>query len=271
MSTNQLNVTTSSNQSTPLTESFNLSWEVKKRVRAYQEKSHPVDEHRKGSDELLEHLKGLLKEKLTTYAEHGRLEARLLEFKHGDGLKFDGIYAKDLLTKGDVIQRLQQYLDTDHADEDGTPAFFVYFSHIGKFQEIHNENKYGVFVNWDKKTWPNIKSRLAHTHIRTGHPHIRGGNYVTHRPPSGRDTIPSVSSHVGDTVPQSEVVPQGEVVPLSDGVSPTSGRGYGQGRGYGRGQGRGRGRGRGYGSVVGSMPNQSSSPPKDELPLSHDE
>ena len=51
-------------------------------------------------------------------------------------------------------------MDQEHATLEGSPAFFVYFNLIGRPQDNHEENKYGVFVNWDKSSWDSIKSKL---------------------------------------------------------------------------------------------------------------
>jgi len=119
-----------------------------------------VDNRKKGADELFEELKNMIPDKVREYAKYGRKEARVFEFKFKDGLKRGNCLVKDLLTKGDVVPRLQNFLDTEHSDESG-PAFFIYFSHIGRYQTDHDENKFGVFVNWDKESWPRIKERLS--------------------------------------------------------------------------------------------------------------
>jgi len=123
------------------------------------------DNRKKGCDELFEHIKNLIPDKVKQYAGYGRNEARVLEFKFKDDFKFGNCYAKDLLTKGDVITRLQAYLDAEHSDEAGS-AFFVYFTHIGRYQTDHSENKFGVFVNWDKESWSSIKERLSQKTLR---------------------------------------------------------------------------------------------------------
>jgi len=143
--------------------------EVQKRVQSYQEKNnHPSNKDerdedvrlKKGCDELFEYIKVLIPDKVKMYAGYGRNEARVFDFKFRDELKFGDCFAKDLLTKGNVIKRLQEYMDIEHPGENG-PAFFVYFTHIGKYQSNHSENKFGVFVNWDKASWETIKERIA--------------------------------------------------------------------------------------------------------------
>ena len=144
-----------------LAQSFNESKEKTKEVEKIEEiDTKLADSRKKGCDELYEHIKGVLVEKVKTYASFGRNEARVYEFKFGDCVKFGDCYAKDLLTKGDVIQRIQEFLDKEHSDADG-PSFFVYFTHIGRYQNDHAENKYGVFVNWDKTQWDLLKERLS--------------------------------------------------------------------------------------------------------------
>jgi hypothetical protein len=117
----------------------------------------------KGTVALYEHIKELIPEKLKTYAKFGKTEARVLEFEYKDALKFEGSYAKDLLTRGTVISKLQDYLDTNHFTTDSKgekePAFMVYFNIIGHKKPENKDNKYGVFVNWDKSSWESIKKR----------------------------------------------------------------------------------------------------------------
>lgn len=164
------------NEVIPTSHKSNLCDDVKKLVKNYNDNKDKIlqdknkienerdaklsENRQKGCDDLYEHILSQLHDKVKTYAGYGRNEARIFEFKFKDELKFGNCYAKDLLTKGDVISRVQQYLDKEHYDEQG-PAFFVYFTHIGHYQKDHAENKYGVFVNWDKNSWPIIKEKLA--------------------------------------------------------------------------------------------------------------
>lgn len=146
----------------------NLSHELKQLYHSNSKDPHMEQQRRQQAcDELLDHLKGLLHEKITTDAKLGRPETRLLEFKHKDNLKFGGCFAKDLLTKSDVIARLQKYLDTEHGDGTGEPVFFVYFTSLGRHQESYEETKFGLFVNWDVRKWPEIKARLTHHQPRS--------------------------------------------------------------------------------------------------------
>ena len=134
-----------------------------------------AENRKKGCDELFEHLKSLTPDKIKAYAGHGRNEARIFEFKFKDEVKFGGCFAKDLLTKGDVVKRLQEFLDTEHAGDDG-PAFLVYFTHIGRYQMDHTENKFGVFVNWNKDDWERIKERMAIQALHDAQPHGQGND-----------------------------------------------------------------------------------------------
>lgn len=139
-----------------------LIYDVKTLMQNYSKTKHdPINntDRKKGCDELYEIIKALIPEKVKRYASYGHDEARIFEFKFKEELKYDKYYAKDLLTKGDVIPRLQKYLDTEHSDEAG-PSFLVYFTQIGRFQVNPKENKFGVFVNWNKDKWGMIKSRV---------------------------------------------------------------------------------------------------------------
>ena len=226
-------------------EKTSLINDVKKLVQIYREKQQDheqvhksiakdlTDSRKKGCDELFEHIKAMIPEKVKTYAGYGRNEARVFEFKFKDELKFDNCYAKDLLTKGDVVARLQEYLDKEHSDSTG-PSFLVYFTHIGHFQNDHAENKFGVFINWDKESWTAIKDKLARkpppNEMREPHDpdrergrgqHFRGGRggrggrgngrgfglgargsgrALSIQPPSANSQIPA-SSHVGAPAP----------------------------------------------------------------------
>ncbi|MEO0236634.1 MAG: hypothetical protein ABIN35_00180 [candidate division WOR-3 bacterium] len=145
----------------------NLIFEVRELMNRYQHHKMPNQcqvrnqnpDFQKGCDELYEHIKELIPEKVKRCARGGHDEARIFEFKYKDELKFNNCYAKDLLARGNVIERLQQYLDTEHSDGNG-PSFLVYFTHIGRYQPNHGENKYGVFVNWNKTKWDAIKTNL---------------------------------------------------------------------------------------------------------------
>uniref|UniRef100_A0A6C0BKB3 Uncharacterized protein n=1 Tax=viral metagenome TaxID=1070528 RepID=A0A6C0BKB3_9ZZZZ len=197
--------------------------DVKKLVKEYQEKNVTPAitgreaNYKSGCDELFELIKSVIPEKVKTYAGYGRSEARVFEFRFKDEIKFDNCFAKDLLTKGDVVQRLQFYLDTEHSDENG-PAFFVYFTHIGRFQKEPTANKFGVFVNWDKSSWPALKERLNvkpnHGRPQTQTQHrpnaityrTRGGLHISRNerenvpvsePSSPKDELPE--SHNGNT------------------------------------------------------------------------
>lgn len=170
------------------------------RKHLFEEKDAKVAEARKKAcDELFEHIKGLIPEKVKQYAGYGRQEARIYEIKFRDGVKVNGCFAKDLLTKGDVISRLQEYLDKEHS-KDGKRAFFIYFHHIGKYQIDHLENKYGVFVNWDPSAWEGIQKSLvarpfkqssssdedAHPPQADYHPRMGYRNYTGRQSPSYR-------------------------------------------------------------------------------------
>lgn len=258
----------SQESSTPATSS--LINDVKQLVKNFHEQKERVsmeheqliEEHdakisenrKKGCDELYEHIKSLIPEKVKTYATYGRNEARVFEFKFKDEVKFGNCFAKDLLIKGDVIPRLQAYLDVEHADEKGS-AFFVYFTHIGRYQTDHSENKFGVFVNWDKESWGLIKERIAAKPFPISE---RKTKYEENAP----HTYTGSRSHERDGL-----------------GGHGCGRGIGRGRGFGRGRGRGtsRGIGRGNGPVgmghgtIKVTIKEASPGQNGDLPEKHDE
>lgn len=165
-----------------------LIYDVKNLMQNYKNKQNDTInniDRKKGCDELYEIIKALIPEKVKRYASYGHDEARIFEFKFKDELKYDNHYAKDLLTKGDVIQRLQNYLDTEHSDEAG-PSFMVYFTQIGRFQVNPKENKFGVFVNWNKDKWGMIKSRIESKKTSTS----RSQNKTTYKIPDKIMNLP---------------------------------------------------------------------------------
>lgn len=136
-----------------------------KRVEAREAHSKRLAEQREvGSTELLEELKSLVEGKVKQYATVGRQEARLFEFTFEEGKKYAGCFAKDLLSKGNVVSRLQSWLDAEHSDN-GNREFLAYFNLVGRPQQDRTKNKYAVFVNWDKSAWAAIEERLANRQI----------------------------------------------------------------------------------------------------------
>ena len=47
--------------------------------------------------------------KITTYAEAGYFRVSLFSYTRNDNLKYNGIFASDLLRKGDVMERLREH------------------------------------------------------------------------------------------------------------------------------------------------------------------
>lgn len=160
--------------------------EVKERIQLYHDNKEEINANRdqkrqlheqrleenrqKGKSELIEYLKGVIPEKIKQYASINRKEARILEFTFGQELKYSNCYAKDLLTKSDVIQVLQKWLDDEHPsdDETKTRAFYIYFNMVGHQQKDRTATKYAVFVNWDPSSWNDIHDRIYNrTFIKT--------------------------------------------------------------------------------------------------------
>jgi hypothetical protein len=118
---------------------------------------------KKGSEELLMHLKNLIPGQVKRYADYGKTEARVYEFTHGQGLKMADCFVKDLLSKGSVIKDLQSWLDEEHCetvDDKHERAFLVYFNMVGRSKRNRDDNKFAVFVNWKKSDWSGIIERL---------------------------------------------------------------------------------------------------------------
>ncbi len=168
MTSTDLSLTTTT-LSTPTTGLFSEVTQImaqSKHVQSRQNGSrqdHDNGSLERGSTAFFLHLKELIPDKVKKYASYNKSEARVFEFKFGDECKFENCYAKDLLTRGSTIPQLQAWLDDEHVDhntETKTRAFFVYFNMIGRNQPDQKENKYGVFVNWDRTTWTDILQRL---------------------------------------------------------------------------------------------------------------
>jgi hypothetical protein len=232
----------------------NLGQKVKELMQEHQKEftGQFSEQRQKACEEMVTHLKGLLPEKLTADAERGHTETRLLEFKHKDNLKFGGIFAKDLLTKGDVVAQLQKYLDTEHGDGTGEPIFYVYFTHVGRYQENYEETKFGLFVNWDQKRWPEIKSRLTHSTGRDGNGSrgrgVRGGRtHVFSGVGRGRNALSGVTAFSGGTSTKASPM-----------VLPPGGSSFPGGHSS-------------PGTVAPGPPEQHPAASSDELPISHDE
>ena len=150
-----------------LNQTYNERKDEMNAEREARRKEHEqrVEQNRqKGSDALFAHLKSLIPEKIKTYAGYGKTEARIFEFTFGEEVKFENCYAKDLLSKGNIIKDLQAWLDEEHADveADGTKrrAFLIYFNMVGRQQYDRAANKFAVFVNWDESAWPAITEKV---------------------------------------------------------------------------------------------------------------
>lgn len=165
------NTNTNTNTPVELISSSSLIRDIRRnmsnRESERKERSSILEDKRKqGSAELVELLKELIPDKLRSYSKQGRSEARIFEFKFSDECKFGGCFAKDLLTKGTVISDLQEWFDSEHADEEGNRAFFIYFNRVGRPKDNPTDNKFAVFVNWDSSKWEGIQERLNRRHER---------------------------------------------------------------------------------------------------------
>ena len=126
-------------------------------------KQREIEQRREdGCSVLLDELKNNTMDKVNLAAKRDRTEAKIYEFRFGDAKKIHECFVKDLLSKGPVIKKLQDWLDENHNDN-GSSAFMVYFTRMGHQQNDYNNNKFGVFVNWDKSKWESIKERLQNT------------------------------------------------------------------------------------------------------------
>ena len=138
--------------------STNLIEEVKKLVQEHKDKGNYNEFYKKECSALFEQIKVLIPDKVKEYASYGKNEAVVYEFKLKENVKIGECFVKDLLTKGNVIDQLQKHMDTAHAD--GTEsAFYVYFNHVGPYQNDRGEGKFGVLINWDKDSWVTLKER----------------------------------------------------------------------------------------------------------------
>lgn len=116
------------------------------------------EDREKACELLITAVKRLIEPQVEKYASLGRDEARIMDFKFSDKLKYGSCYAKDLFEKTDVIKRLQSYLDETYL-ENGQPAFKIYFTRVGHPDTTNRNNKYGVFINWNRNTWAAISEK----------------------------------------------------------------------------------------------------------------
>ena len=89
-------------------------------------------------------------EKIKEYANLRRTEARIFEFPFVDEVKFNDCFLLDLLSKTNLIDRLQNWLDEYHSEKDADGnnmrTFLIYFNRIGKRKNTKEDEKYGIFV-----------------------------------------------------------------------------------------------------------------------------
>lgn len=108
---------------------------------------------------VVDQITGCFEDKVKRYASLKRHEARLMEYSRAMGVKTEGFYVNDLIRKEDVIKQVQDWVDSQHPDTDGSRAFLVYCNRVGKPNTDKDLTKYAVFVNWKKDSWDAITNR----------------------------------------------------------------------------------------------------------------
>lgn len=74
--------------------------------------------------------------------------------KFSDGNKDH--YLNDLLNKGDLLTRLQNWFDSEH----GEGKFMVYTRLVGKKQVPMNQRRYALTVSWDASRFDSIRENM---------------------------------------------------------------------------------------------------------------
>src|SRR3972149_8601210 len=156
-------------------------------------------------------------------ANMNKRSTRVYEWRHGEQVRFNGCFLRDLLNRGDLLECLQEYLDTTH----GAGHFKIYSTILSQRQSYSsaNERQYAIYVSWDTQEFERIEAMIVENRQRFSDP--------PQRPAPNED-----SSVVRGRVPVQGRV-QGDQVQGRGRGGPTQGRGRGRGV-PGRGQGRGR-------------------------------
>jgi len=84
-------------------------------------------------------------------AKNGHTQVKLIEWSFNDQRRFNECYLLDLLTKGDLCERLQNWLDEKH----GAGNFKVYFT-----VPTHKNQNMMICVSWDPNFFKQIEERL---------------------------------------------------------------------------------------------------------------
>lgn len=95
-----------------------------------------------------------------------RKEAKLYEWKFSDDCVFNGCYLRDLLNKGNLLDELQLWFDTNHSGEEGKRVFTVYYTMIGGGAQRSNNRRYAIIVSWNEDDLDRINNLIQRTKDR---------------------------------------------------------------------------------------------------------
>ena len=112
-------------------------------------------------EEAYEDIINRINSKVKEYATLGKTEARVFDFCFKDEVKMKDQYLLDLLSKTDLINRMQIWLDENHSDTDENNKqirrFMIYYNRIGQHKTKKIDEKYGIFVSWKIDDWDKIE------------------------------------------------------------------------------------------------------------------
>ena len=111
-----------------------------------------ADRRAQACDEALKEITNDFSEKAKEAQRNGRTQTKLIEWSFEENRRYHECYLLDLLSKGDLLRRLQNWFDDVH----GQGNFKVYYTvPTPRHQEM------AVYASWDKTRFEEISDRLA--------------------------------------------------------------------------------------------------------------
>ena len=112
-----------------------------------------IDDRRaQACDEALKEITCAFSDKAREAQRNGRTQARLIEWSFEENRRYHECYLLDLLSKGDLLRRLQNWCDELH----GQGNFKVYYT-----VPTPRHREMAIYVSWDKVRFEEIDDRLA--------------------------------------------------------------------------------------------------------------
>ena len=173
---NTENQTTNTVVATP-TASSPLLGELQQLAQDYHNDPEKVESARqtglqeRRNQACLEAMKAIMKGhegEMRDSARVGHQSAAIYRWQHSDQTRFNDCYLRDLLNKGDLIDRLQQAFDELH----GQGCFQVYSTVIGRADSYPDmsSRRYGVFVSWNTEDFERLQEMNRATRERFTNP-----------------------------------------------------------------------------------------------------